>query len=63
MPKYEVSINEVVAHSVHVWAEDTDEAVKQARELIINGPSSRYYTESVGLDENSTWVEELKGDN
>lgn len=64
MPKYEVSINEVIAHSVQVWAEDTDEAIQRAKSLLINDArATEIHTESVGLDEDSTWVEEIEGDN
>lgn len=63
MPKYQVSINEVVQHTVEIWAEDTDEALHQAKDTIINDSSSEsMFTESVGLDDNSIWIEELEGD-
>lgn len=62
MPKYEVTINEVLSHSVQVWAEDTDEAVKLGREVIINGDGKDTFSESLGLDQEASWVEEIKGD-
>lgn len=63
MPKYEVSINEVIAHSVQVWAEDTDEAIQRAKSLLMNDArATEIHTESVGLDDNTTWVEEIEGD-
>jgi hypothetical protein len=62
MPKYEVTINEVISHSIRVWAEDTDQAVKLGREVIINGDGRDTFTESLGLDQEASWVEEIKGD-
>jgi len=62
MPKYEVTINEVISHSIRVWAEDTNEAVKQARETITNGKVTSWFTESLGLDQDASWVEEIEGD-
>lgn len=62
MPKYEVTINETLAHSIRVWAEDTDEAIKVAQDIIINGKVTSWFTDSLGLDQNSAWVEELEGD-
>ena len=63
MPKYQVSINEMIQHSVNIWAEDTDEAIQQAKSMIINDArATELFTESIGLDDNSTWVEELEGD-
>jgi phenylpyruvate tautomerase PptA (4-oxalocrotonate tautomerase family) len=63
MPKYQVSINELIQHSVSVWAEDTDEAIEQAKNTIINGLPTDLSIESIGLDDNSIWVEEIEGDN
>lgn len=62
MPKYVVDVDERLKHSVIVWAEDTDEALKKARNMIVNGPDTEYFTESVGLDEANAWVEEIEGD-
>jgi hypothetical protein len=62
MPKYEVTMNETLAHSVRVWAVDTDEALKRAYDIIMNNPATEYYTESLGTNENGAWVEEIKGD-
>jgi hypothetical protein len=63
MPKYQVSINELIQHSISVWAEDTDEAIEQAKNTIINGLPTDLSIESIGLDDNSIWVEEIEGDN
>ncbi len=63
MPKYQVSINELIQHSISVWAEDTDEAIEQAKNTIINGLPTNLSIESIGLDDNSIWVEEIEGDN
>jgi hypothetical protein len=46
-----------------VWAEDTDEAIEQAKDTIINGLPTDLSIESIGLDDNSIWVEEIEGDN
>lgn len=63
MPKYEVSINEVLAHSVQVWAEDAEVAATKARDLIINDSKHPdIFTESLGVDSEPSWVEEIKGD-
>ena len=63
MPRYQVSINELIQHSISVWAEDTDEAIEQAKDTIINGLPTDLSIESIGLDDNSIWVEEIEGDN
>ena len=63
MPKYEVIINELLSHSVQVWAEDTEVAVTKARDLINNDSKHPdIFTESLGVDSESSWVEEIKGD-
>lgn len=63
MPKYQVSINEMIQHSVNIWAEDTDEAIQQAKNMVINDArATELFTESIGLDDNSIWVEEIEGD-
>lgn len=63
MPKYQVSINEMIQHSVSIWAEDTDEAIQQAKNMVINDArATELFTESIGLDDNSIWVEEIEGD-
>jgi hypothetical protein len=62
MPKYEVTVNETISHTIRVWAEDTDQAIKLGREVIINGDGRDTFTESLGLDQEASWVEEIKGD-
>jgi hypothetical protein len=60
MPKFEVSINEVINHSIQVQAENADQAVKRAREVIINDSNSvSLFTESLGLDQEASFVGEV----
>lgn len=62
MPKYEVTIHETVAHTVRVWAEDTDVAVVKAYDIIMNGDGEEANVVSLGTDQSGAWVEEIEGD-
>lgn len=62
MPKYQVSIEEKIVHTVNVWAEDTDVAIEKAYNIIMNDPNHPdHFEESNGTDPNP-WVETLEED-
>lgn len=64
MPKYEVSFNETIYHTVRVWAEDTDIAIAKAYNIAMNDPNHPdHYEGSGGTEKDTAWVELLEEDN
>lgn len=60
MPHYEVAFNETISHTIRVWAENADEAIKLGREVIIGGDGKDTFSESLGLDQEASWVEKIE---
>lgn len=60
MPKYEVTLSETIFHTVEVEADDTDEALELATELVVNGDGRDAFVDSQGINTNGGWVVEIK---